>query len=167
MRETSWPPYPGGPHVDKLAAEGDPEAFAFAKPVVKDLDVSFSGLKTSFLYFLQDKIKTNPEFIEQNLNNLCASLQKSITDILVSKLVAASKLTGINEICLAGGVSANAGLRKAVQRKGDEMGWKVYFPEIRYTTDNAAMIAVAGYYKYLEGGFSGYDVVPVARAGQL
>jgi N6-L-threonylcarbamoyladenine synthase len=160
-------PYPGGPFVDRHAASGNASAFSFSKAAVKDLDLSFSGLKTSFLYSLRDKVKNDPEFITKNLDDLCASLQKAIIDTLMSKLVKASAMTGINEICLAGGVSANSGLRKAVTEKAVGEGWNVYFPEIRYTTDNAAMIALTGYYKYLSGIFSGYDAVPVARAGQL
>jgi len=160
-------PYPGGPFIDKLAASGNPKAFTFSKSGVKGLDVSFSGLKTSFLYFLQDRVKSDPKFIKNNLADLCASIQRAIIDTLIAKLVTASVRTGINEVCLAGGVSANSGLREAISKKGAEIGWTVYFPEIIYTTDNAAMIAVAGYYKYLSGKFSDYEAVPVARAGQL
>lgn len=156
-------PYPGGPVVDKLAKEGDPNAFSFAKPLPHGLDFSFSGLKTSFLYFLRDRIKENPQFVEQNKENLCASLQSTIISILMDKLIAASKLTGINEVALAGGVSANSGLRNAVIAQGAKSGWNVYIPEFKFTTDNAAMIAIAGYFKYLGGEFAKQDVVPLAR----
>ncbi len=156
-------PYPGGPVVDKLAAQGNPLAFSFAKPLPQGLDFSFSGLKTSFLYFLRDRINENPNFIEENKTDLCASLQHTIVSILVDKLVAASKQTGIKEIALAGGVSANSGLRNAVVSLGEKMGWNVFIPEFKFTTDNAAMIAIAGYFKFLKGQFASQDIAPMAR----
>jgi N6-L-threonylcarbamoyladenine synthase len=156
-------PYPAGPLIDKLAGEGNKNAFKFAKPVVKGLDFSFSGLKTNFLYFLRDKLKDDKQFIERNRADLCASLQHSIINILMDKLVKAADITGINEVGIAGGVSANSGLREAVTREGRERGWNVYLPEIAYTTDNAAMIAITGYFKYLNKQFTGQDITPQAR----
>jgi N6-L-threonylcarbamoyladenine synthase len=156
-------PYPGGPYVDKLAAQGNPDRFRFGKPVVSGLDYSFSGLKTSFLYFLKDNLKIDPEFIEKNKADLCASLQKSIIDILLSKLIKASEETGIKTIALAGGVSANSGLRNAVQNEAKIRNWDTFLPEFRFTTDNAAMIAISGYYKFFEGNFSTLSVSPLAR----
>lgn len=153
-------PYPGGPLIDKYAKEGDPSRFNFNKPRIKDYDYSFSGLKTSFLYFLRDEMKKDPDFIEKNKNDLCASLQKTIVDILMDKLIKASKDTGIKQIALAGGVSANSGLRSAIQ---DYKEWVTFIPKFSYTTDNAAMIAINGYYKFLKGDFTGQDVVPFAR----
>lgn len=155
--------YPGGPIVDKLASEGDANAYKFAKPLPKGLDFSFSGLKTSFLYFLRDQLKHNPNFIEENKTHLCASLQSTIVSILMDKLVAASKKLGIKEIALAGGVAANSGLRKATVEFGEKLGWNTYIPEFRFTTDNAAMIAIAGYYKYLNNEFAGHNSIPQAR----
>jgi len=149
--------------IDKFASEGNKNAFSFAKPLVKDLDFSFSGLKTSFLYFLKDKLKEDPEFINKNRADLCASLQDTIVTILISKLVKASKQTGINEVGIAGGVSANTGLRKAFLLEGEKRGWDMFIPQVSYATDNAAMIGIAGYYKYLRGDFTGQDVVPRAR----
>ena len=156
-------PYPSGPIIDKLASEGNKKAFIFSKPSVKGLDFSFSGLKTSFLYFLRDRLKEDPEFILKNKADLCASLQETIISILVSKLVRASQLTGIKEIGIAGGVSANSGLRNGLSREGEKRGWNLYLPPLRYTTDNAAMIGITGYYKYLKGEFSSQDVAPQAR----
>jgi N6-L-threonylcarbamoyladenine synthase len=156
-------PYPGGPVIDKLAKEGNALAFKFSKPVIDDLDFSFSGLKTSFLYFLRDQLKINPEFIENNKTDLCASLQTSIIQILLDKLATASKLTGIKEIAIAGGVSANSGLRNALILEGEKRNWNLYIPEFKFTTDNAAMIAITGYYKYLAGEFAAQDIAPVAR----
>lgn len=156
-------PYPGGPVIDKLAKEGNPKAFSFAKPRIQGLDFSFSGLKTSFLYFLRDQIKENEKFIDENLNDLCASLQSTIIDILVSKLVRASKETGIKEIGIAGGVSANSGLRNALTDEARKRDWNLFLPEFRYTTDNAAMIGVTGYYKYLRKEFSDQSISPLAR----
>jgi N6-L-threonylcarbamoyladenine synthase len=153
-------PYPGGPLIDKYAKEGDPERFKFNKPRIKNYDYSFSGLKTSFLYFLRDKMRNDPEFINKNKNDLCASLQKTIVDILMDKLIKASKDTGIRQIALAGGVSANSGLREAVK---NNRNWETFIPKFSYTTDNAAMIAINGYYKYLNNEFIGQDAVPFAR----
>lgn len=156
-------PYPAGPVIDRLAREGDPLAFTFSRPRISDLNYSFSGLKTSFLYFLRDHLKDDPAFIEKNLNSLCASLQYTIVEILLNKLRQASKLTGIREIGLAGGVSANSALKNAVQAEAARHRWNVYIPELAYTMDNAAMIAITGYYKYLKGEFAGQDVAPLAR----
>jgi N6-L-threonylcarbamoyladenine synthase len=156
-------PYPAGPLIDKLASTGDRNAFTFAKPYVKGLDFSFSGLKTSFLYFLRDRLKEDPFFIEKNKADLCASLQNVIVSILISKLVKASAQTGIMEIGIAGGVSANSGLREAMQAEAVRKNWNLFIPEFRYTTDNAAMIGITAYYKYLRGEFSGHDIVPLAR----
>jgi N6-L-threonylcarbamoyladenine synthase len=156
-------PYPAGPLIDKLAEQGDKNAFSFAKPFVRGLDFSFSGLKTSFLYFLRDRIKEDPDFIEKNKADLCASLQNVIVNILVSKLGKASLQTGIREIGIAGGVSANSGLRKGVREEAEKRKWNLYIPEFRYTTDNAAMIGITGYYKYLRGEFSDHSIIPLAR----
>ena len=156
-------PYPAGPEIDKLASGGNKKAFIFPKPSVKGLDFSFSGLKTSFLYFLRDKIKEDPDFIDKNRADLCASLQHTIVNMLTGKLVKASTETGINQIGIAGGVSANSGLRDAVRAEGQKRKWDLFIPEINYTTDNAAMIGITGYYKYLRGEFTGQDVAPLAR----
>jgi N6-L-threonylcarbamoyladenine synthase len=155
--------YPAGPMIDKLASEGNKKAFTFSKPTVKGLDFSFSGLKTSFLYFLRDRLKEDPEFIAKNKADLCASLQDTIISILITKLVKASQQTGIKEVGIAGGVSANSGLRNGLSGEGEKRGWNLFLPPLRYTTDNAAMIGITGYYKYLRGEFSGQDVVPLAR----
>jgi N6-L-threonylcarbamoyladenine synthase len=160
-------PYPGGPLIDSFAREGNPVAFAFAKPVVKGLDFSFSGLKTSFLYFLRDRLLQEPDFLEKNVKDLCASLQHAIVEILLSKLRRASEETGIAEIALAGGVSANTGLREALIAMGRKRQWNVYIPEIQYATDNAAMIAITGYYKYLQQQFAPLAITPVARFDQM
>lgn len=156
-------PYPAGPAIDKLAASGNKNAFSFSKPVVKGLDFSFSGLKTSFLYFLRDMIKDDPDFINKRKADLCASLQNTIISILISKLVKASHHTGIIEIGIAGGVSANSGLRDALIKEGAKRGWNIFIPPFSYTTDNAAMIGITGYYKYLKGEFCNHDTVPLAR----
>jgi len=156
-------PYPGGPHVDRLAQEGNPDRFSFSKPRIPELNYSFSGLKTSFLYFLRDNIKENENFIEENKADLCASLQFTIVDILLQKLKKAAKQTGIKEIAVAGGVSANSGLRKALKEQAIKHHWKLHIPELEYTMDNAAMIAITGYYKYLNNAFAGQDAVPFAR----
>ncbi len=160
-------PYPGGPVIDRLAHEGNPDRFRFAKPSVDNFDYSFSGLKTSFLYFLRDQMQENDQFIEQNKADLCASLQKTIIDILLKKLIKASKALGIKEIAIAGGVSANSGLREAIEAEGKRRGWNTYLPPLKFTTDNAAMIAVAGHYHYLNGEQSDLDVAPVARLEEL
>jgi N6-L-threonylcarbamoyladenine synthase len=156
-------PYPGGPWIDRLAKEGNAEAFSFAKPNIPGYNYSFSGLKTSFLYFLRDQLKENENFIEENKANLCASLQKTIIDILTNKLKRAAKDLKINEIAVAGGVSANSGLRNALLDLGRRHRWKVHIPPFAYTTDNAAMVAQAGYYKYLNGDFCPIDATPYAK----
>ncbi len=156
-------PYPAGPLIDKLASMGNKNAFSFSKPSVKGLDFSFSGLKTSFLYFLRDRLKEDPEFIVKSKADLCASLQETIVSILINKLVKASQLTGITEVGIAGGVSANSGLRKGLEREGAKRGWNLFVPPFAYTTDNAAMIGITGYYKYLRGDFSSQDTAPRAR----
>ena len=156
-------PYPGGPFIDKLAAEGDPKAFKFAKPQIPELNYSFSGLKTSFLYFLRDRVAENPNFIEENKADLCASIQHTIIAVLMDKLVKATKLTGIREIAVAGGVSANSDLRSTLVEEGKKRKWKVFIPEFGYTTDNAAMIGITGYFKYLNGERTSLDVAPVTR----
>ena len=157
-------PYPGGPVIDRHARKGNPMAFSFAKPLIAGLDFSFSGLKTSFLYFLRDRLKENPSFISEYLDDLCASIQKSIVDILMEKLKKAVEITGITEVAIAGGVSANSGLREALIRAGQEGAWNVYIPEFAFTTDNAAMIAISGYLKYLKGDYSMQDAIPYARS---
>jgi len=156
-------PYPAGPVIDRQASEGNSKAFKFAKPSVKGLDFSFSGLKTSFLYFLRDRLKEDTDFIEKNKADLCASLQYTIVDILTVKLVKASLETGIKQIGIAGGVSANSGLREAVRAEAEKRGWALFIPAVDFTTDNAAMIGITGYYKYLRGEFAGQDITPLAR----
>lgn len=156
-------PYPGGPHVDRLAKEGDPHRFEFSRPRIPGLDYSFSGLKTNFLYFLRDNLKVNENFVEENLAHLCASLQHTIIEILLSKLKRAARETGVNEITVAGGVSANSGLRNALQDNAKKHRWNLIIPKFEYTMDNAAMIAITGYYKYLNKEFAGQDAVPFAR----
>lgn len=156
-------PYPGGPYVDKLAKLGNPHRFEFSKPRIPDLNYSFSGLKTNFLYFLRDNLKTNENFIEENLNDLCASLQYTIIDILLNKLRKAARETGINEITVAGGVSANSGLRSELALNARKYQWNLIIPKFEYTMDNAAMIAITGYYKFLNNEFVGQNVVPFAR----
>ena len=160
-------PYPGGPVIDRLAKEGDPKAFRFARPRVEGYDYSFSGLKTSFLYTLRDAVAADPDFIERHKADLCASLQSTIVEILLDKLVRASKETGIRDIAIAGGVSANSGLRNGVAEAGRRRGWRTFIPEFKFTTDNAAMIAMAGYYRYRENEFAALDVSPVARLEEL
>lgn len=155
--------YPGGPMIDKYAQLGNHMAFAFNKPRIKKLDFSFSGLKTSFLYFLRDRLKENKNFIEEYRDDICASIQKSILDILTEKLVKAANETGINEIAIAGGVAANSGLRTRISAEGRQRKWRVFFPEFHYSTDNAAMIAITGYYKYLNREFAPLDISPAAR----
>lgn len=156
-------PYPGGPLIDKLAKEGNSAAFSFAKPNITGYDYSFSGLKTSFLYFLRDQLAADQQFIENNKADLCASLQQTIIDILMRKLVKAAKDLKIKQVAVAGGVSANSGLRQAFLNLNKKYGLDVYIPPFAYTTDNAAMIAQAGYYKYLDGEFCSNDAVPFAR----
>ncbi len=156
-------PYPGGPFIDKYAVKGNPEAFVFAKPRVPNLNFSFSGLKTSIRYFLQAETKINPGFIRENLNDLCASIQATITDILIEKLTMAVAQTGISRVAIGGGVSANSEIRKALQRCGNEFGWRIYIPKFEYCTDNAAMIGIVGYLKYCNTDFSDYGVAAMAR----
>ena len=155
--------YPAGPQIDALAKSGNSLAFKFSKPRIKGLDFSFSGLKTSFLYLVRDLFKEDPDFIGKNLSDLSAALQYTIVNILIEKLTKASKESGIKEITIAGGVSANSCLRTELKKQAGKMGWNIYVPEIKYTTDNAAMIAITGYYKYLRKEFTGMDVSPVAR----
>jgi N6-L-threonylcarbamoyladenine synthase len=157
-------PYPGGPLVDKYAATGNPERFSFAEPQIPGLDFSFSGLKTSVLYFLQKQTAADANFIQQNMADICASLQHRIVSILLKKLISAVKETGINTICLAGGVSANSGLRSAFTETGKRRGWNTFIPAFEYCTDNAGMIAITAYYKYLAGDFTPMTVGPSARA---
>ena len=145
--------YPGGPIIDRLARQGNPKAFQFSKPNIKGLDYSFSGLKTSFLYFLRDQLKEDPNFIENHKEDLAASLEKTVVDILMKKLSMAVKETGINHVALSGGVSANTGLRNAFKAREAAKQWHIYIPKFSYTTDNAAMIAITGYYKYLDQEF--------------
>ena len=156
-------PYPGGPLIDKHAKTGNPLAFKFGEPQIKALDYSFSGLKTSILYFIRNQEKENPDFISQHLDDICASVQHSIVTILLNKVKKAAKQYGINQVAIAGGVSANSGLRAALQAMANDQGWSVYIPAFEYCTDNAAMIAIAGHYKYLEGAFVGQDVAPLSR----
>jgi len=156
-------PYPAGPVIDKLAEKGNPLAFTFSRPRIPGLNYSFSGLKTSFLYFLRDELRKEPHFIQRNLNDLCASLQFTIVDILLNKLRQASRLTGIREIGLAGGVAANSTLTSALKAEALKRRWKLHLPEFTYTMDNAAMIGITGYYKYLNGEFTSQDVAPAAR----
>ncbi|MBD5186170.1 MAG: tRNA (adenosine(37)-N6)-threonylcarbamoyltransferase complex transferase subunit TsaD [Bacteroidales bacterium] len=156
-------PYPGGPHIDRLAAEGDPFRFKFAKPSVGGFDYSFSGLKTSFLYTLRDAVKAEPDFIERNMAHLAASLQRTIIEILIDKLDKAVKFTGVTTVAIGGGVSANSGVRNAVARYCEEHGLKAFIPAREFTTDNAAMVAIAGYFKYQQKEFCRYDEVPFAR----
>ncbi len=156
-------PYPGGPVIDKRAKVGNPDAFTFAKPAISGYDYSFSGLKTSFLYTLRDALKENPKFIEENTDDLCASLQKTVVDILMKKLVKAAKDLKITNIALAGGVSANSALRQAFFDLETKYGWKVFVPKFAYTTDNAAMVASAGYRKFQKGIFADQTAAPFSR----
>lgn len=156
-------PYPGGPLIDKYAQQGNPHRFTFSEPQIPGLDFSFSGLKTGILYFLQDNLKKDPRFIENNLHDICASVQERIISILMNKFVKAAKETGVTQVGIAGGVSANSGLRKAMQALGEKEGWQVYIPKFEYCTDNAAMIAMTAHYKYLAKEFVGLDVVPSPR----
>lgn len=155
--------YPAGPEIDKRAKLGNPKAFKFTKPKVDGLNFSFSGFKTAVLYFIQREVKANPNFIEENLNDICASIQYTIIGILIDKLKLATKETGINHIAIGGGVSANSGIRQALKDGEQKFGWKTYVPKFEFTTDNAAMIAIVGYLKYLEGDFAQQDVVASAR----
>ena len=155
--------YPGGPVIDALARQGDPLRFQFAKPHVPGLDYSFSGVKTSLLYFVRDELARDPQFLEKNKEDLCASFQKTLIDILMDKLIKAARQTGIREVSAGGGVSANSALRERLQQEGEKRGWNVYLPERKFTTDNAAMIAIAGYYHYLAGERAALDAAPVSR----
>ncbi len=155
--------YPGGPVIDKNAQQGNKDAFTFSKPKIDNLDYSFSGLKTSFLYFIRDRMKENPGFVKENMMDLSASIQHTIIEILMKKLELAVKQTGINRIAVAGGVSANSGLRNSLLSRVETLGWKVFIPEFKFTTDNAAMIAITGYYKYQVKDFAGQDIAPLAR----
>lgn len=155
--------YPGGPVIDRLASQGDPSRFTFAKPHIPGLDYSFSGVKTSLLYFVRDQVAADPDFLQNNKEDLCASFQKTLIDILMDKLVKAARQTGIRQITIGGGVSANSGLRNRLVVEGRRRGWKTWLPEFKFTTDNAAMIAIAGYFHYLEGETAPLDVAPVSR----
>ncbi|MGM9785713.1 MAG: tRNA (adenosine(37)-N6)-threonylcarbamoyltransferase complex transferase subunit TsaD [Candidatus Cryptobacteroides sp.] len=159
--------YPGGPIVDRLAKEGDPEKFKFSKPHVPGLDYSFSGIKTSLLYFVRDRLAEDPMFMENNRADICASFQKALIDILMDKLIKAAKMTGIKQIAIGGGVSANSGLRTRMLEEGRRRGWTVFLPEFKFTTDNAAMIAVAGWFHYLAGERTSLDVAPVSRLAEF
>jgi len=155
--------YPAGPEIDKRAQLGNPKAYKFTKPKVDGLNFSFSGLKTGILYFVQRETKANPNFVEENLNDICASIQYTIIGILMDKLKLAVKETGIKHIAIGGGVSANSGIRKALKDAESKHGWTTYIPKFEYTTDNAAMIAIVGYLKYLDQDFSDFDVMATAR----
>ncbi|HEY8930140.1 MAG TPA: tRNA (adenosine(37)-N6)-threonylcarbamoyltransferase complex transferase subunit TsaD [Mucilaginibacter sp.] len=156
-------PYPGGPLIDKYARLGNPDAYKFPEPQIPGFDYSFSGLKTAILYFIRDNVAANPDFIQQNINDICASVEKRIATILLNKLERVAKEYGIKDVALAGGVSANTGLRQALLAMGEKNGWRCFIPAMQYCTDNAAMIAIAGYHKYLKGEFTGQDVSPLAR----
>jgi len=155
-------PYPAGPHIDKLAKLGEP-IHPFSRSKVSELNFSFSGLKTSVLYYLRDKMKEDPDFIKKEINNICASVQQAIIDMLMSKLIKAADQTGIKKVAIAGGVSANSGLREALSQKAEELGWECFIPEFQYCRDNAAMIGITGYYKYLNNDFVGQEVTAEAR----
>ena len=156
-------PYPGGPLIDRYAKEGDPSRFRFPDASMPGLDFSFSGVKTAFLYFLRDEVKRNPDFIQQNLPDICASLQHHLVNMLLSRVEMACKQTGIKEVAIAGGVSANSGLRESLRRMAARHDWNIYIPDFEYCTDNAAMIAIAAHFKYLKKEFSSLDVTPLAR----
>lgn len=156
-------PYPGGPLIDKYARLGNPDAYKFPEPQIPGFDFSFSGLKTSILYFIRDHVKANPDFIQENMADICASVEKRVVTILLNKLKKAAIQYGIKDVALAGGVSANTGLRQGIQDLASQMGWNSFIPQFQYCTDNAAMIAIAGYYKYLAGEFAGQEIAPLAR----
>ncbi|MGY3213936.1 tRNA (adenosine(37)-N6)-threonylcarbamoyltransferase complex transferase subunit TsaD [Mucilaginibacter sp. HD30] len=156
-------PYPGGPLIDKHARLGNAERFKFPEPQIAGFDYSFSGLKTSILYFIRDNVAANPNFIQENLNDICASVEKRIVTILLNKFEKAARQYGIKDVALAGGVSANTGLRLGLQQLAEKNGWNYFIPAMQYCTDNAGMIAIAGYHKYLKGDFTGQDVAPLAR----
>ena len=155
--------YPGGPVIDRLARQGNPNAYSFSKPHIPNLDYSFSGLKTSFLYFLRDRVKEDPHFIENHKEDLAASLERTIVEILMKKLDMAQRKTGIRHVALSGGVSANTALRQAFQERAAKHGWHIYIPRFAYTTDNAAMIAITGYFKFLDGDFCPIDKPAYSR----
>ena len=156
-------PYPGGPLVDKYAQLGDPERFKLPEPQIADLNFSFSGLKTAILYLVQGELKKNPNFLDENMHDICASVQSRIVSILLNKLKKAAKQTGVKDIAIAGGVSANSGLRNAILEMGQKYKWNVFIPKFEYCTDNAAMIAIAGYQKFLKKDFVSQDISPLAR----
>lgn len=158
-------PYPGGPLIDKHAKDGDPNAFKLPEPQIPELNFSFSGLKTAILYLVQDEIKKNPNFLDERMDDLCASVQRRIVSILLNKLKKAAKQTGVKDIAIAGGVSANSGLRYGLLEMGQKYNWNVFIPKFEYCTDNAAMIAIAGYQKFLKQDFIGQDIGPLARMG--
>jgi N6-L-threonylcarbamoyladenine synthase len=157
-------PYPGGPLIDKYAKDGDPNKYKFPEPQIDGLDFSFSGLKTAILYFIQNEKKKNENFVAENMNDICASIQQRIISILLNKLKKAADQTGIKNICIAGGVSANSGLRRSLEEMGKQLGWKTFIPPFEYCTDNAAMIAITAYHKYVEKDFAELSVSPSARA---
>src|SRR5476651_2344951 len=156
-------PYPGGPLIDKYARLGNRDAYKFPEPHIPNLDFSFSGLKTSIMYFIRDHVAADPDFVQKNLNDICASVEKRIATILLNKLNKAAQMYGIKDIALAGGVSANTGLRQGLIALCEKNGWRSFIPKMEYCTDNAAMIAIAGYYKYLKGEFAGQEIAPLAR----
>jgi N6-L-threonylcarbamoyladenine synthase len=156
-------PYPGGPELDKLAQQGNPKAFKFPSANVGPLDFSFSGLKTAVLYFVRDQVKADPDFLSKNMADICASVQYSIVKMLLQRVENAVAQTGLKQVALAGGVSANSGLRQSLLQLGEEKGWQVFIPPFAYCTDNAAMIAMSGYFKFLKGEFAGQDTAPMAR----
>jgi N6-L-threonylcarbamoyladenine synthase len=156
-------PYPGGPLIDKYARLGNPDKYQFPEPQIPGFDFSFSGLKTAILYFIRDNVAANPDFVQQNLNDICASVEKRIATILLNKLSKAAKEYGIKDLALAGGVSANTGLREGLRALCEKNNWNSFIPKMEYCTDNAAMIAIAGYHKYLKGEFVSQDVAPLAR----
>src|SRR5690606_25596011 len=156
-------PYPGGPALDKLAATGDPNRFTFPIVNLPDYDFSFSGIKTAIMYFLKDQTKQNPDFITENLADLCASIQNALIKTLFKKLIPAAEALNVKDIAIAGGVSANSGLRKALQKEGEKRGWNVFIPAFQYCTDNAGMIAMAAHFKFLKGEFSDQYASPEPR----
>lgn len=156
-------PYPGGPLIDKYAKEGNPDSFKLPEPQIPDLNFSFSGLKTAILYMVQAEERKNPRFLQENIADVCASVQSRIVSILLNKLKKAAQQTGVRQIAIAGGVSANSGLRESLQEMGSRSGWEVFIPKFEYCTDNAAMIAIAGYHKFLKKEFVGQDITPLAR----
>jgi N6-L-threonylcarbamoyladenine synthase len=157
-------PYPGGPLIDKYAKDGDASKYKFPEPQIPGLNFSFSGLKTAILYFIQNKTAEDLSFVKENMNDICASIQQRIVSILLNKLKKAAAETGIKNVCIAGGVSANMGLRNEFKKMGEQYNWNTYIPAFEYCTDNAAMIAITGYYKYLAGDFAELNIVPAARA---